>query len=171
MRLIYNMKYPTIDSNMSDCQMGGRKNKSCKHNIFIINGLIHEVVKSKKMKPIQLQIYDYSQMFDSIDLKQALSDLYDAGVQDDTLVLLHEANKDIHMAVKTPTGLTKRQIIKNCVLQGDTWGSILASNQVDSIGKECVEAGHTYLYKDRLPIGFLGLVDDIIGVTEAGIEA
>jgi hypothetical protein len=52
MRLIYNMKYPTIDSNMSDCQMGGRKNKSCKHNIFIINGLIHEVVKSKKMKPI-----------------------------------------------------------------------------------------------------------------------
>ena len=75
------------------------------------------------------------------------------------------------MAVKTPTGLTKRQIIKNCVLQGDTWGSILASNQVDSIGKECVEAGHTYLYKDRLPIGFLGLVDDIIGVTEPGIEA
>ena len=52
MRLIYNMKYLTIDSNMSDCQMGGRKNKSCKNNIFIINGLIHEVVKSKKMKPI-----------------------------------------------------------------------------------------------------------------------
>ena len=34
-----------------------------------------------------------------------------------------------------------------------------------------MEVGHTYLYKDRLPIGFLGLVDDIIGVTEAGIEA
>ena len=32
-------------------------------------------------------------------------------------------------------------------------------------------AGHTYLYKDRLPVGFLGLVDDILGVKEAGMKA
>ena len=38
MRLIYNTKYPTIDKNMSDCQMGGRKKKGCKSNIWIING-------------------------------------------------------------------------------------------------------------------------------------
>ena len=75
------------------------------------------------------------------------------------------------MAVKTPSGLTERQIIRNCVLQGDTFGSILASVQVDSIGKECVAAGHTYLYKDKLSLGFLGLVDDIKGVTEAGVKA
>ena len=43
--------------------------------------------------------------------------------------------------------------------------------QVDSIGKECMEEGHSYLYKEILPVGFLGLVDDIIGVTEAGIKA
>jgi hypothetical protein len=171
MRLIYNMKYPVIDQNMSDCQMGGRKMKSCKNNIFIANGLIHEALKSKKMKPICLQIYDYAQMFDAIDLKQALSDLYDVGVVDDTLKLLYEANKEIKMAVKTPSGLTERQVVRDCVLQGDTWGSILASVQVDSIGKECVAAGHTYLYKDRLPVGFLGLVDDILGVTEAGMKA
>ena len=67
--------------------------------------------------------------------------------------------------------LTDRQVIYNCVLQGDTFGSILSSVQVDNIGKECIAEGHTYLYKDRLPVGFLGLVDDIIGVTEAGIAA
>ena len=32
-------------------------------------------------------------------------------------------------------------------------------------------AGHSYLYKDILPVGFLGLVDDILGVTEAGVKA
>ena len=47
MRLIYNMKYPTIDRNISDCQMGARKRKGCKNNIFIVNGIIHEVLKSK----------------------------------------------------------------------------------------------------------------------------
>ena len=42
---------------------------------------------------------------------------------------------------------------------------------MDDIGKECVAEGHTYLYKELLPVGFLGLVDDIIGVTEVGLAA
>ena len=151
--------------------MGARKKKGCKNNIFIVNGIIHEVLKSKKMKPVVLQIYDYMQMFDSMDLEQAISDIYDAGVDDDTLALLYEANKEVHMAVKTPSGLAQRQIIRDIVLQGDTWGSILASVQVDNIGKECMQDGHGYLYKGILPVGFLGLVDDIIGITEAGVDA
>ena len=171
MRLIYNTKYKKIDRNMSDCQMGGRKNKGCKNNIFVINGIIHEVLRSKKNKAIVLQIYDYAQMFDSIDLQQALCDIYDAGVDDDCLALLYDANKEIHMSVKTPTGLTDRQILTDIVLQGDTFGSILASVQVDTIGKECMKEGFGYLYKNILPVGFLGLVDDIIGITEAGIDA
>ena len=68
--------------------------------------------------------------------------------------------------MKTPAGLTDRQPVHDSVLQGDTWGSILASVQVDSIGKACLEAGYFYKYKDKLPVGFLGLVDDIVGITE-----
>ena len=75
------------------------------------------------------------------------------------------------MSVKTPNGLTDRQIIKDIVLQGDTFGSILASVQVETIGKECIDESHGYLYKGILPVGFLGLVDDIIGNTEAGLKA
>ena len=145
--------------------MGGLRRKGCKNNIFIINAIINDVLQSKKKKAIVLQIYDYAQMFDSISLEQALSDIYDTGVDDDTLTLLHQANKEIHVSVKTPNGLTDRQILKNIVLQGDTWGSILASVQVDTIGKECVEEGLGYLYKGILPVGFLGLVDDIIGAS------
>ena len=94
------------------------------------------------MKPVLLQIYDYSQMFDSISLSQAVSDVYDAGFDDDKLALVYKANDEINMAVNTPSGLSERQEIKNCVLQGDTFGSLLASVQVDSIGQECVEAGY-----------------------------
>ena len=171
MRLIYNTKYPIIEENLSDCQMGARKRKSCKNNIFMINGIIHEVMKSKRMKPVILQIYDYAQMFDSIDLIEALSDIYNYGVNDDTLSLLHQANAEVQMAVKTPAGLTERQTIRDIVLQGDTFGSILASVQVDTIGQECMKAGHYYLYKDTLPVGFLGLVDNIVGISEAGYKS
>ena len=42
---------------------------------------------------------------------------------------------------------------------------------MDNIGKESMKAGHHYMYKDMLPIGFLGLVDDIVGISEAGFKA
>ena len=74
MRLIhtYNDKYPVIDANMSDCQMGRRKGKGCRNNIFIVNGIIHDVMSSKKKEAVLLQIYDYKQMFDAIHLEQAV---------------------------------------------------------------------------------------------------
>ena len=68
-----------LTKNMSDCQMGGRKRKGCRNNIFIINGIIHNVMSSK---PALLQIYDYRQMFDAINLEQALSSIFDAGLLD-----------------------------------------------------------------------------------------
>ena len=34
-----------------------------------------------------------------------------------------------------------------------------------------MNAGYFYLYKNILPVGFLGMVDDIAGITEAGIKA
>ena len=71
------------------------------------------------------------------------------------------------MAVKMPNGLSDRQIVRDIVMQGETWGFLLASVQVDKIGKDCMGAGSFYLYKSVLPVGFLGLVDDIVGITEA----
>ena len=170
MRLIYNEKYLEIDKNISDSQMGGRKGKGCRNNIFILNGIIHDVVSSNK-KPIMLQFYDYKQMFDSMNLKQAIIDIHKTGLKDDNLSLIYEANKEIFMAVNTQNGLTDRHTIENCVLQGDTWSSLLASVQVDTIARDCIEAGYEYRYKESLPLAILGLVDDTIGVTEAGHKA
>jgi hypothetical protein len=104
-------------------------------------------------------------------LQPAISDIDDTGVDDDQLVLLYKSNKEINMAVKTANGMSDRQIVSDIVLQGDTFGSILASVQVDKIGQDCMDAGHYYLYKNILPVGFLGLVDDIVGITEAGYKA
>ena len=58
------------------------------------------------------------------------------------------------MAVKTNHGMSERQIIRNSVLQGDTWGSLLTSVQVEKIGQECIKEGHYYLSKNVLPADF-----------------
>ena len=70
MRLIYNTKYHIIDQHMSDSNVAGRKNQSCINHIFVLNGIIHETVKSKKNNPVTIQIYDYKQMFYSMVKKQ-----------------------------------------------------------------------------------------------------
>ena len=156
---------------MSDGQMGGRKGKGCRNKSFIINGIIYDALKSDKAKPLLIQIYDYRQMFDAINLEQALIDLFNCGVQDETLSLLYEANKEVQIAVKTPFGLTERQTVRSTVLQGETWASLIASVQVDSIAKEYKNAGYYYKYKNCVPLTSLGLVDIFGGLTEVNYKS
>ena len=70
-----------------------------------------QIFKPKRMKPVMLKIYHYKQMFDSIMFQEAISDIYNVGLNDDSLALIYDANKEIFMSVKTPSGLTKRQTI------------------------------------------------------------
>ena len=57
-------------------------------------------------------------------------------------------------------------------MQGDTWECSKASPQVDSFGKEMLTEGPSFMYKYKgeVPIPFLGQVDDLLGVAEAGYK-
>ena len=43
--------------------------------------------------------------------------------------------------------------------------------QVDSIGKEVANSDYGYKYMDKLHVTLLGLVDEMIGVSEVGYNA
>ena len=103
----------------------------------------------------------------------AVSDLFDSGIKDDTLSLLYEANTNIIVKVKTPYGPSAETNFDQFILQGDTWGPIMASNQVDGFGKQLIEEEPEYIYKYKghIPIGVLRLVDDLAGISESGMKA
>ena len=155
---------------MSESNIGSRKNRSSIDHIFVINSIIHEQMLSTKNNPIQIQICDFQQMFDGMNLKEAMSDLFDSGIDDNQLPLIYEANKNIKIQVKTPNGLTVEQTLEENVLQGDTLSSIIASNQVDTIGKELLKEKPDYLfqYKGEVPISVMAMVDDTVTITEVG---
>ena len=52
MKMIYVDKYNIIDENMSDSQVGGRKGKNVRNHIWILNGIISDVLSTKKKIPI-----------------------------------------------------------------------------------------------------------------------
>ena len=57
-------------------------------------------------------------------------------------------------------------------MQGDTWASSIASAQVDSFGKEMIENKSSFLFKymGEVPVPLLGMVDDLLGITEVGFK-
>ena len=172
MRLVYGDKYDEIDQSMSDSQVGARKRKNIRNHIWVINGIICDVLSSKKKHPVDLQIFDYKQCFDSLWLEECLNDLYTAGLDDDKFQLLYNVNSHVNVAVKTPVGKTDRGVVRNSVIQGDVFGPILCSKQVDTIGQECLDDNkYTYMYKGMVEIPPLGMVDDLICVSECGFQS
>ena len=49
----------------------------------------------------------------------------------------------------------------------------MASNQVDTFGKQLLEEEPEYLYKymGYVPVGVLGMIDDLAGISESGAKA
>ena len=99
--------------------------------------------------------------------------LYNSGVQDDTLHLIYEANKNVTVRVKTSYGLTEEVHLEEVVLQGEVWGPSLAANQVDTFGKEMLNENYSFMYRYKgfVPVPVLGQINDVIGVTLAGYKA
>ena len=67
-RLIYNDEYGTIDSNLTDSNVGARKSRNIRDNIFVINAIANSVVKGNQ-KPVDFQAYDVDKCFDVLWLQ------------------------------------------------------------------------------------------------------
>ena len=64
-KLIYNDKYPSLEKSMSDSNIGSLKKKNVRNHLFMVYGIINDVIMGKK-KCIDIQIYDLVQAFDAL---------------------------------------------------------------------------------------------------------
>ena len=109
---------------MSDSNIGSRKEKNVKNNLFIIYGIINSVLKEEK-HCIDIQIYDLVMAFDALWLEDCMNNLYDTlppEQRDVKLAMMYEANVTNLVAVNTPVGQTDRTNIPKIVTQGGTFG-------------------------------------------------
>ena len=171
MKLLLNYEYHTLDTHMTDSNIGGRKQRRIQDHLFIVNGIIFENTRNKKEKPISICIYDCRQCFDSLWQEEVINDIYEAGVTSDKLALLYEINKTNYLAVKTQFGLTERSKVEKIICQGDPWGPIQFSVQINGIGRESLEEDlKPFKYKNKVEIPALGMIDDILTISESGYK-
>ena len=134
-KLIYMDEYENVDANLTDCNVGARKQRNIRDNLFVVNGVINAVI-NKDDKPVDIELFDIEKCFDSLWLKECLNDLYESGLKSDNLNLLYEGNKECFIAVKIPCGQTERISIKETVMQGSVWGPLCCTTTMDKIGQK-----------------------------------
>ena len=86
--MVYKDKYQVIDESMSDSNIGARKCMNIRNHIYVVNSIIHDVLRKKSNKSIDIMVLDYKQMFDSECLYECMNDLWEAGVKDDNFALM-----------------------------------------------------------------------------------
>ena len=95
MKIIHEHAYETVTSNMTDAQIGARRNKSVRNHLFILNSIISDVMASKKKEPVDINIMDFKQMFDGEELQIVLNAFYESGITNDLFALANEANANV----------------------------------------------------------------------------
>ena len=64
-RLIYNDEYYNIDSELTDSNVGARKNRNIRDNIFVVNAITNSVVNGNEA-PIDIQLFDVEKCVDAL---------------------------------------------------------------------------------------------------------
>ena len=64
-RLIYNDEYENIDNELSDSNVGARKHRNIRDNIFVLNAITNSVVNGQE-DAIDVQVFDVEKCFDSL---------------------------------------------------------------------------------------------------------
>ena len=162
-RLIYNDEYETIDNYLSDCNVGSRKHRNIRDNIFVLHAIMNSVIKGNA-DPIDCAIYDIQQCFDSMWAQSSINDLYKAGLKNDKLKILHNENQNVKVAFKTQNGLSERISIDNIIMQGTVWGGLYCTAMMDNLGKISYNDPNVYKYRGEVPIPTLQMVDDILSI-------
>ena len=170
-RLIYNDEYNNIDGNLTDCNVGARKKRNIRDNIFVINAIMNSV-KKKNEEALDFQVYDIEKCFDALWLHEVINCLYEAGLRNDKLPLLFLENNNAQVAIKSNGGLSQRVSIKNIIMQGSVWGSICCVVLMDKLGKLAYSNPDLlYYYKGVVGTPPLQMVDDIMGIQKCSSKS
>ena len=167
-RLLYNDLYETVDSNLTDSNVGCRKGRNIRDNLFVVNAITNEA-KQKDAKPCDACTYDVRKCFYNLWLHECIKDMWEAGLQNNKLNLLFLSNTSARIAIKTSSGTTERITITNSVMQGTVWGGLFCTCTTDKLGKEMYAKPELmYKYRGSVNVPPLEMVDDIVSITECG---
>ena len=71
-RLIYNDEYANNDGNLTDSNVGARKDRNIRDNIFVLNAISNSVIKGNE-DDIDIQVFDIEKCFDALWAQECIN--------------------------------------------------------------------------------------------------
>ena len=148
--------------------------RNIRDHLFVLNSVLHEV--SERQHQVDLQIYDVRKCFDKMWGHETSNDMFETGVDNDQFVMIANSNKKCEVSVKTPWGsLCDKFTVDEVEMQGSVLAPLRCSLQVDTLGKQFMSDSQmmeqVYKYKNCVTIPPISMVDDILTVTECGVNS
>ena len=172
-RLIYNDSYYTVDDSITDQNVGARKCRNIRDNIFVLGSVINSVIHGNE-ESIQIQVGDVEKCFDKLWLQNTTNDLFEAGLKNDKLNLLYLENTNTKVAIKVNNSITRTINMKNIEMQGSVWSSLKCVVSMDKVNKVMLsDESLAYRYRGdpHSMLGVLGMVDDTLAIGHCGIQS
>jgi hypothetical protein len=160
--MVYFDEKKKINKGMGMFQVGNQEGRNIRDNTLVVHAVINETLRNKSQ--IDIQFTDIKQCFDSIWLDEATNDLFDSGMTSRSLNLLYEGNSKTRMCVETPFGRSERVQLNKVVMQGSVPGGVICSNQLSKLCNKLYMEGNVYMYKNKIPVPPLAMVDDIASI-------
>ena len=171
-KLLFNDIYETVDNSLSCSNAGGRRGRGIRDQLFIIYGLMTDVVYGKSENMV-IQSIDVVQCFDKLNFAEMHNDLWDTQIKDDKFALIVNLDKTSNAIIRTPVGESKPLKLNDTIMQGSVSSSLKCSTQVDTLGRDCLndDSLTIYKYKSIVNVPPLSFVDDVLGVSKCGVDA
>ena len=131
--IVKKIQNEAIQSNMSNMQTAGKKNRSTMDNIIIINAIIEKQRQSHKNT--YLFFADAEKCFDKLWLKDCLIDMEEIGYNRNDIKILYKMNKKAEIIVDTTVGQTESISIKEIVKQGSIFEPIMCCTTTLRVNK------------------------------------
>ena len=118
----------------TDSNVGARKQRCIWDNLLALNAIYHFVIRGNE-ESCEPGEYDSEKCFDSLWMQDCINNFYDAGCNDDHLVLFHLMTNNTSFEIKTSQGITRRVNIPNILMQGGVFWSTMCTTSMNKLDK------------------------------------
>ena len=163
-------EYGRIDQNLTDSNVGCRKKRNIRDNLFVMNAIMNSSKRGTD-EACDVCVYDVKKCFDNLWLSECINDLYKAGLTNDKLCLLYYSNLHARIAVKSINGISERFTIENIVMPRTVWAGLMCTSSMDKLAQQAYsDPTLLYKYRNNVSIPPLEMVDDVICASKCGTQ-
>lgn len=167
---MYQDIYDEVDSEMSDSNVGARKSRNIRDNLFVLYSVIGDALDRRP--DMDIHLYDLAKCFDAMWWEETCNDMWDKGIRDDKFALISAMNEQCNVSIKTPVGQTDRFNLEKIEMQGTVLGPLKYAIQMDTIGIDAYTSEYgLFSYKKMISVPPMGMIDDVVGMSLCGADS